>query len=72
LQNLPHATEAFTEIMRGPLEELQGDDGLGAPVSGVDFWRGAPQGAAGSYSSSAGRRVLLAKIHQLLPDLEAL
>ena len=58
--------------MRLPLEQLQGDDAKGSPVAGLDFWRAAPSGAAGSYSSSAGRRVLQAKIQQLLPTLEVL
>jgi hypothetical protein len=64
--------DSYAEVMRLPLEQLQGDDANGLPVSGFDFWRAAPNGAAGSYSSSAGRRVLLAKIQQLLPKLEVL
>jgi hypothetical protein len=62
----------YRDIMRNALQELQGEaqDGLGSPVRGVDFWRTAPKGAAGSYSSSAGRRVLIAKIRQLLPKVE--
>jgi DGQHR domain-containing protein len=62
--------DAFTKVMRNPMEQLQGDDGRGSPVVGTDFWRAAPDGAAGSYSSSAGRRVLAAKIRQLLPNVE--
>jgi DGQHR domain-containing protein len=63
----------YTDIMAKPIETLQGDaqDGLGSPVQGVEFWRTAPKGAAGSYSSSAGRRVLISKIRQLLPKVEA-
>jgi DGQHR domain-containing protein len=62
----------YTDIMARPVESLQGDaqDGLGSPVQGVEFWRTAPKGAAGSYSSSAGRRVLISKIRQLLPKVE--
>ncbi|HJR57698.1 MAG TPA: DGQHR domain-containing protein [Rhizomicrobium sp.] len=63
--------EAFSQVLKKPLESLQGDDARGSPVSGLDFWRGAPNGAAGSYSSSAGRRVLIAKLRQLLPQVEA-
>jgi hypothetical protein len=59
----------YQTIMAEPLERLQGDDGYGSPVQGVDFWRIAPNGAAGSFSSSAGRRVLIAKIRQLLPKV---
>jgi hypothetical protein len=46
---------------------LQGENPKGEPVTGSDFWASAPIGAAGSYSSSAGRRLLAAKIRQLLP-----
>jgi len=62
----------YSEIMQEPIAKLQGEaqDGLGTPVEAVDFWRTAPEGAAGSYSSSAGRRVLIAKIRQLLPHVE--
>jgi len=35
-----------------------------------DFWLSGSEGAAGSYSSSAGRRVLTAKIRGLLPEIE--
>jgi hypothetical protein len=64
----------YRDIMREPMERLQGEaqDGVGTPVSGVDFWRTAPEGAAGSYSSSAGRRVLISKIRQLLPRVEVI
>lgn len=61
--------ETYERILRDGLELLQGDDASGNPVSGLDFWRAAPLGAAGSYSSSAGRRVLIAKIQQLLPKV---
>ena len=62
----------YRDIMQEPIERLQGEaqDGMGSPVQGVEFWRTAPKGAAGSYSSSAGRRVLISKIRQLLPNVE--
>jgi hypothetical protein len=62
----------YRDIMQDPMERLQGEaqDGVGTPVTGSDFWRMAPEGAAGSYSSSAGRRVLVSKIRQLLPRVE--
>jgi hypothetical protein len=65
---------SFSNVMREPIAELSGEaqDGVGTPVGGIDFWRIAPDGAAGSYSSSAGRRVLIAKIRQFLPHVEAL
>jgi len=64
--------ESYQRILQEPLLKLEGDDGDGKPVSGVDFWAVAPRGAAGSYSGSAGSRVLSAKIKQFLPGVEAL
>lgn len=61
---------SYTEVLTEPLKGLQGDDAEGVPVTGVDFWRVAPLGAAGSYSSSAGRRVLIAKIQTSLPRVK--
>ena len=63
--------EAYKAVLDVALTQLQGENNSGEPVTGVDFWASAPKGAAGSYSSSAGRRVLVAKIQQLLPQIEA-
>lgn len=62
--------ESYEAVLSEPLRNLQGDDSHGIPVKGVDFWRVAPHGAAGSYSSSAGRRVLIAKIQSSLPRVK--
>lgn len=62
--------ESYQTVLEDPLRNLQGDDSYGVPVSGADFWRVAPHGAAGSYSSSAGRRVLIAKILTSLPRVK--
>lgn len=60
---------SYARILRDVFEEIEGENSSGEPVSGIDFWRAAPDGAAGSYSSSAGRRVLLAKMQQRLPRI---
>jgi hypothetical protein len=60
---------SYASILRGALEEVEGENASGDPVKGVTFWRAAPLGAAGSYSSSAGRRVLVAKMQQRLPKI---
>ena len=62
--------ESYSIVLADPLRRLQGDDSYGTAVTGVDFWRVAPHGAAGSYSSSAGRRVLIAKIQSSLPRVK--
>lgn len=66
----PHAYEVLMEPV---LEELSGDNTAGENVHGAQFWLTAPKGgAAGSYSSSAGKRVLFAKLKNLLPPMEIL
>jgi DGQHR domain-containing protein len=62
---------SYKSILEDALTKLQGENGDGEPVDGIDFWAAAPKGAAGSYSSSAGRRVFAAKLRQLLPNVEA-
>ena len=66
-------TEAgsYKNILEDALTKLEGENGDGEHVSGIDFWAAAPKGAAGSYSSSAGRRVFAAKLRLLLPSVEA-
>ena len=63
--------EAYKSVLDGVLNKLEGENNQGETVTGVEFWASAPKGAAGSYSSSAGRRVLVAKIQQILPKIEA-
>jgi DGQHR domain-containing protein len=64
---IPTDASAYARTLEQPLNQLQGENPKGEPVTGSDFWASAPIGAAGSYSSSAGRRLLAAKIRQLLP-----
>lgn len=66
----PLERDSYGEILESALLGLEGENADGDPVGGLDFWAAAPKGAAGSYSSSAGRRVLLAKIRSLLPRLD--
>ena len=62
--------ESYEEIMVAVLGGLEGDTAEGFVVRGSDFWRSGPKGAAGSYSSSAGRRVLQAKLRLALPSID--
>jgi len=61
---------SYAEPLKGALLELEGDTGTGDIARGADFWKAGPDGAAGSFSSNAGRRVLVAKLRALLPALE--
>jgi hypothetical protein len=60
---------SYKHILKEPLGRLQGETAMGEVVTGLDFWCGAPVGAAATFSSSAGRRVLVARIVQLLPKV---
>jgi hypothetical protein len=62
--------ESFANVLGPALQNLEGDNGRGEAVKGADFWRASIEGAAGSFSSSVGRRVLAAKLRQMLPRLE--
>lgn len=62
--------DSHSIVVADSLGGLQGDTVEGVVVTGADFWRSGPEGAAGSFSSNAGRRVLLAKLRGTLPDLE--
>jgi hypothetical protein len=61
--------DSYHLILEPMLESLEDDNSRGEPVKGADFWRASVSGAAGSFSGSAGRRVLIAKARQLLPDV---
>ena len=61
--------EIFQDLLR---DDLQGDNAEGEVVSGANFWRSGGKGAAGSFSSNAGRRVLIAKIKAGLPPMPSL
>lgn len=64
----PRSHEAVVQPM---LENLEGENASAEVVRGHEFWLTAPKGgAAGSYSSSAGKRVLASKLKQLLPKPE--
>lgn len=62
--------EAFADVLRAPLEELEGETRGGAIVRGSEFWLAGQDGAAGQYSSNAGRRVLSARLKRTLPKID--
>jgi hypothetical protein len=62
--------DSYVEPLAGVLDDLQGDTASGEPAEGADFWKAGTEGAAGSFSSNAGRRVLVAKMRSKLPDIE--
>ena len=63
-------SRSYERVLETPLMELQEDNRAGNLVSGSEFWLVGSSGAAGAFSSNAGRRVLLAKVRHLLPKIE--
>lgn len=63
---------SYEGVLKSTLERLQGDDREGNPVSGTDFWKVGAEGAAGAFTSNAGRRVLVSRIRSGLPKVTAL
>jgi len=61
---------AYAKALQDPLQNLQGDTTSGDLAQGADFWLAGPEGAAGSFSSGAGQRVLIARLKGALPVLD--
>jgi DGQHR domain-containing protein len=66
----PIEEETYETVLRDALLNMEGDTTEGEIARGIDFWKSGPEGAAGSFSSNAGRRVLLAKLREQLPRIE--
>ncbi len=62
--------EPYADALSDVLLNLQGDTRNGGVAQGPEFWLAGGDGAAGSYSSNAGRRVLGAKLKGVLPEIE--
>lgn len=62
--------QPYADALESVLLDLEGDTASGDPVRGADFWLSGAEGAAGAYSSSAGRRVLIARLRGLLPEIQ--
>lgn len=60
----------YAEVLTEPLLNLEGDTADGGVARGAEFWRAGVHGAAGSFSSNAGRRVLLSRLKTELPEVE--
>ena len=60
---------SYLDVLSEPLLNLSGDATAVGQVSGEDFWLSGEHGAAGAFSSSAGRRVLTARLKSSLPRI---
>lgn len=63
-------TESYIAPLSEMLPTLQGDTTSGDVAQGADFWKTGPDGAAGAFSSNAGRRVLVSRLRAALPAIE--
>ena len=61
--------DSYAKVLGNTLVTLSGDTREGRQVSGEDSWLSGEQGAAGAFSSSAGRRVLTARLRSGLPKI---
>jgi hypothetical protein len=61
---------SYQSLLKRSLLKLEGESGSGQVVTGSTFWLSGTRGAAGSFSSNAGKRVLLARLRSKLPDVE--
>jgi DGQHR domain-containing protein len=62
--------DSYAEVLTEPLLTLEGDNAEGDIARGADFWLAGVRGAAGSFSSNAGRRVLRSRLSTTLPAIE--
>lgn len=62
--------DSYVGALADVLRDLEGDTASGEIAVGADFWKAGTEGAAGSFSSNAGRRVLVAKMKSKLPAIE--
>jgi DGQHR domain-containing protein len=62
--------ESYSVVLHDTLLRLEGDTANGDIARGADFWIAGIHGAAGSFSSNAGRRVLRARLRGELPQME--
>ena len=62
--------DEYAKVMRKSLQELNGSNGEGELVAGVDFWKRGGEGASGLFSSRTGRRVLQSQIRENLPSVK--
>lgn len=64
--------DPYANVLKNPLLSLSSENSNGDVVEGEKFWLSGPEGAAGSYSSSAGRRILTSRLRRELPPIESL
>lgn len=60
--------ESYLDLVEEALLTIEAPNGEGTLVTGVDFWRTGGDGAAGIYSSAAGKRRLAEMIEARLPE----
>lgn len=62
--------DSYVMALHQPLLDLEGDTSGGEPARGANFWLAGANGAAGSFSSSAGQKVLISRLKTMLPEIQ--
>ena len=61
--------ESYEDFLEQTLLTIEAPNGDSEMVTGADFWRTGRDGAAGIYSSAAGKRRLAELLEARLPEL---
>jgi len=64
------SSDAYSEILEGPINEIEGNNQSAERVVGLDFWRTGRAGGVGLFSSAAGTNALIEHLKALLPEME--
>ncbi len=67
----PTKSSDYKAILNDPLNCLNDLNAEGDEVAGEEFWVSGSKGAAGGFSSEAGRRILLVRLQKALPRITA-
>ena len=62
--------ESYIPTIDNALKDIEGLNGDGTIVQGEMFWRSGHDGAAGTYTSTAGKRRLTEYLLRLLPEID--
>ena len=64
-------SSTYLPLVSKALENLSGQNSGGQTVSGADFWKIAKEGgAAGAFSSSAGKKILVSRLVSGMPEFK--
>ncbi len=62
------SADAYSKLVEPFFNNLEGDNGLEEPVSGMDYWRAGPAGVVGTFTGGSGQNVLIDRLKTKLPE----